>query len=106
MGQIIKTKYYCKGTSRRAPGRGAKLGNITWTDRFVKDNWYEGTYELWYDDEERNNNMYRLNNKWRKYKVINESGVEEEISKHHMDVIFEMDKDEIRNQKIEQILKK
>lgn len=106
MSRIIKTKYYCKGTSQVGGGRGAKLGSITWVDRFVEGKWYDGTYELWSDDETRNNTMYRLNNKWKKYKVINESGVEEEISISHMNCIFEMDKEENRNIKIEQILKK
>ncbi len=105
MGKIIKTKFYCKGTSKTAP-RGSSFDNLQWSDRFIEGKWYDGVYELWYDDEERNKESYRLNNRWRKYLVINESGIEEEISKPMMNAIFEMDKDEMRNIKIEQILKK
>ena len=105
MGQVIKTKYYCKGTSKSAP-RGSTLSNLQWTDRFIEGKWYDGTYELWYDDIDKNNNMYRLNNKWKRYTVINESGIEEEISKPMMQAIFEKDKEQVRNIKIEQILKK
>jgi hypothetical protein len=82
------------------------LNHIECTDRFIEGEWYDGSYELWYDDEDRNNNMYRLNGRWRRYKVFNESGVEEEITKPMMQAIFEMDIEKIREQKIKQILKK
>jgi len=111
MGRLIKTKFYCKGTSQSAP-RGSSFSNLQWIDRFIEGKWYEGTYELWRDepeDSEKNQEIFRLNNMggsgWRRYTVINESGVEEEIPKAHMNAIFEMNKIQVRDIKIEQILK-
>lgn len=109
MTKIIKSKFYCKGNSRVAP-RGLSLGSkIIWEDNFIEGKWYDGEYHLWYDEDEkseRNQNMYRINGKWKKYQVINEKGKLEEIPKSHMNVIFEMNIIENRNNKIEEILKK
>ncbi len=98
MSQIIKTKFLCKNGSRTAP-RGSSLGNLKWTDRFIESKWYEGEYETWSFED-----GFRLNGGWRRYWVINEQGVKEEISKAHMRAIFEMDTQELRDNKINQIL--
>ena len=92
----VKTKFLCKTGSRTAPR--APLGSIKWKDRFIEGKWYEGEYETW------SLQLYKLNGGWRRYWVINEVGEKEEISRIHMRIIFEMDVQELRDNKIDQIL--
>lgn len=104
---IIKTKFYCKGTSRTAP-RGSGFGNIVWAEEFIKGKWYDGEYELWYDEDEyseRNQKMFKINGKWRKYQAVNEQGELKEIPKSYMNIIFEMNLVENRDIKINEIFK-
>ena len=50
--------------------------------------------------------LFELNNGWRRYWVINEKGQKEEISKAHIRAIFEFDIQQLREEKIKEILKK
>jgi hypothetical protein len=100
MSQIIKAKFLCKTGCKTAP-RTSSLGNIKWTDTFIEDKWYDGEYETWSWED-----GYKCNNGWRRYWVVNEQGIKEEISKSYMRSIFKLDIDEIRDSKIEEILKK
>ena len=95
MNQIVKTKFLCKNGSRTGPASGG-----VWIDRFIEGKWYDGEYETWSWED-----GYRVNNGWRKYWVINEQGVGEEISRAHFRVIFETDTQQLRDRKIEDIIK-
>ena len=95
---IVQTKFLCKTGSRTAP-RGP-LDGIKWQDRFIEDKWYDGEYETW------SLQLFELNNGWRRYWVINEKGQKEEISKAHIRAIFEFDIQQLREEKIKEILKK
>lgn len=96
MSEIIKTKFLCKSGSRTAPR--APLGSIKWEDRFIEGKWYDGEYETW------SLQLFKLNNGWRRYWVINEKGQKEEISKAHMRAIFEFDIQQLREEKLKDIL--
>ena len=101
MNQIIKTKFLCKNGSRTAPRGGFSLNQVTkWTDRFIEDKWYDGEYETWSFDD-----GYRINGGWRRYWVINEQGEKEEISRAKFRVIFETETQQLRDKKIEDLLK-
>lgn len=99
MNQIIKTKFLCRHGSRTAP-RGP-LDSIKWEDRFIEGKWYDGEYETWSFDQ-----GYEINGGWRRYWVINESGVKEELSRARFRVIFETETQQLRDRKIEDLLKK
>lgn len=108
MGRIIEAKFYCKGTSKSTP-RFGDLTNAFWVDNFIEGKWYDGEYELWYDEpetSEKNKERFRLNGRWRTYKVTNEQGERKEVHSSYMKLIFDLDKTNIRDYKIEQILKK
>ena len=98
MSEIIKTKFLCKTGSRTAP-RGP-LDGIKWQDRFIEDKWYDGEYEIWSWED-----GYRINNGWRRYWVINEQGEKEEISRPMFKVLFETDTQQLRDKKIEDLIK-
>ena len=98
MSEIIKTKFLCKNGSRTAP-RGP-FDSIKWKDRFIEGKWYDGEYETWSFDR-----GYEINGGWRRYWVINESGEKEEIPKAHMKAIFEFDIQQLREEKLNNILK-
>jgi hypothetical protein len=98
MSEIIKTKFLCKNGSRTAPR--APLGSIKWKDRFIEDKWYDGEYETWpFEDG------YRLNGGWSRYWVVNEQGVKEEILRGQFKAIFETDTQQLRDRKIEDLIK-
>ena len=97
MSEIIKTKFLCKNGSRTAPR--APLGSIKWEDRFIEGKWYDGEYETW------SQQLYKLNNGWRRYWVVNEKGIKEEVNRIKMSTIFQLDIEELRDNKIEEILK-
>ena len=96
---IVKTKFLCKRSSHQSSPKGLSLSNIQWEDRFIEGKWYDGEDETWSDQ------LYKLNGGWRRYWVINEKGEKEEISKAHMNAIFEMNIDKLREGKINEILK-
>jgi len=98
MNQIIKTKFLCKNGSRTAP-RGP-LDSIKWEDRFIEGKWYDGEYECWSFDR-----GYEINGGWRRYWIVNEKGVKEEISRARFRVIFETDIQQLREEKLKDILK-
>jgi len=95
MNQIVKTKFLCKNGSRTGPAYGG-----VWIDKFIEGKWYDGEYETWSWED-----GYRVNGGWRKYWVVNEQGVGEEISRAHFRVIFETDTQQLRDKKIEDIIK-
>jgi hypothetical protein len=104
--KIIKTKFLCKNSSQS--GRKSSLTipdlslfNRQCEDRFIKGKWYDGEYETWNYDR-----GYEINGGWRRYWVINEKEEKEEIHRFHMNVIFEMDLENLRDNKINEILKK
>lgn len=92
---IVKTKFLCKNGSRTAP---RALASIKWKDRFIEGKWYDGEYETWSEQ------LYRLNGGWRIYWVVNEQGEKEEISRAHMNAIFQLDVEELRDEKINVII--
>jgi len=99
--KIVKTKFLCKNTSQTA----TKGFPIYLQDRFIEGRWYDGEYETWSDQLYLQKKLFKLNGGWKRYWVVNEMGKKEEISKAHMDAIFEMDIDKLRDGKINEILK-
>jgi hypothetical protein len=97
--KIVKTKFLCKNSSQSSR-RGLSLSNIKWEDRFIEGRWYDGEYETW--NYQRG---YEINGGWRRYWVVNEMGIKEEIHRAHMNAIFEMNIEELRDNKINEILK-
>jgi len=99
--KIVKTKFLCKRSSQiSSKGHGFNhIGTVQWKDRFIEGKWYDGEYETWSEQ------LYKLNGGWKRYWVINEMGKKEEISKAHMNAIFETDIDKLRDSKINEILK-
>ena len=99
---IVKTKFLCKNGSSIAPRPASinDLSNIKWSDRFIEGKWYDGEYETWSYE-----NGYKFNGGWKKYWVINEKGVKEEIHKAYFNAIFETDIENLRDEKINQIIK-
>ena len=99
--QIVKAKFFCKNGSRTSTnGRlGVYSSQIQWEDRFIEGKWYDGEYETWSFED-----GYWLNNGWRRYWVVNEKGIKEEISKVHFRVIFETDIQVLRDERIKTIL--
>ena len=95
MPDIIKTKFLCKNGSRTASRFGGP-----WKDRFIEDKWYDGEYETWSWED-----GYRINSGWRRYWVINEQGEKEEISKPMFRLLFETDTQQLRDRKIEDLIK-
>lgn len=47
----IEAMFYCKGTSRSL-SKYSELSDLSWVDNFTEGNWYDGEYELWYDESE------------------------------------------------------
>ena len=94
MSDIIKTKFLCKCSSQTASRFGGP-----WKDRFIEGKWYDGEYQTWSEQ------LFKLNNGWRRYWVVNEQGVKEEILKAHFRAIFETDTQQLRDRKIEDIIK-
>ena len=97
---IVKTKFLCKSGCKTAPSRGySGKQKLNWTDLFVEGKWYDGEYETWSWED-----GYRINGGWRKYWVVNEKGEKEKIPKAHMKVIFEFDIQQLREEKLKDIL--
>jgi hypothetical protein len=95
---IVQTKFLCRNGSRTAPR--ASLGSIKWKDRFIEGKWYDGEYETW------SQQLYKLNDGWKRYWVVNEKGEKQEMNRIKMSTIFQLDIEELRDNKIEEILKK
>ena len=101
--KIVKTKFLCKNGSSSsvyAPNTGNTLSNIKWSDRFIEGKWYDGEYETWSYE-----NGYKFNGGWKKYWIVNEKGMKEEIHRAHFNAIFETDIENLRDEKINQIIK-
>ncbi len=100
---IVKTKFLCKNGSSIVlrPASINDLSNIKWLDRFIEGEWYDGEYETW-----KFKVGYKLNGGWRTYWVVNEQGKKEEISRAHFNAIFETDEQKLRDNKLDNILKK
>jgi hypothetical protein len=95
--KIVRTKFLCKRSSQSSK---SSLIHMGWEDRFIEGKWYDGEYETW--NYQRG---YEINGGWRRYWVVNESGEKEEIHRAHMNAIFEMNIEELRDNKINEILK-
>lgn len=89
----VKTKFYCK-TTQSISNDGLK----SFKEQFIKGKWYDGAYETWSDQ------LYKLNNGWRSYWVIDESGEKIKMNRVRMRIIFELDKSELMDKKINTIL--
>jgi len=96
MNQIVKTKFLCKSGSRTGSG----IAGDVWIDKFIEDKWYDGEYETWSFED-----GYRVNGGWRRYWAINEQGKKEEISRAIFRILFETDTQQLRDRKIEDIIK-
>ena len=94
MNMVIKTKFKCKSGSRTS-----NKHPIKWVDRFIEEKWYDGEYETWSFEQ-----GYDVNGGWRRYWVISEQGIKEEIPRAHMRIIFETNLDSIRDAKIDMII--
>lgn len=101
MKKIIETKFLCKNSSSISPKPVSynDLSIIKWSDRFIEGKWYDGEYQTWSFED-----GYRLNGGWCRYWVINEQGKKEEISRAEFKAIFETDIENLRNEKINNIL--
>lgn len=92
-GEIIKTKFLCKTTMSRGP-----YNNIE--PKFTEGKWYDGEYETWgWKDG------YECNNGWRRYWIVNDVGVKEEVQRTMFNAIFETDIIKLRDNKINEIIK-
>ena len=96
---IVKSKFLCKGTTKISSGKSSGLFDTDLVT-FEKGKWYDGEYETWSWED-----GYKLNGGWKKYWVVNEQGVKEEILKAHFRAIFETDTQQLRDRKIEDIIK-
>ena len=92
--KISKTKFLCKNSSQTV----TKGLHMYVKDRFIEGKWYDGEYETW------SQQLYKLNNGWRRYWVINEKGEKEEMNRIRMSTIFQLDVEELRDEKINQII--
>jgi hypothetical protein len=99
--KIVKTKFLCKNSSSISPNPTSinEISIIKWSFRFIEGKWYDGEYQTWSFED-----GYRINGGWRRYWVINEQGKKEEISKAEFKSIFETDIQNLRNEKIINIL--
>ncbi len=108
--KLIQTKFLCKSGSRSGSGNGISISGpnshptitqvpVSWIDTFIAGKWYDGEYEPWWFED-----GFRLNGGHRRYWVINERGEKENIPKAHMNIIFELNIDEMRDKKIDEIL--
>ena len=94
--KIVKSKFYCKNSMSSSP-RLSEGSN--WAEKFISSKWYDGEYETWNFKD-----GFKLNGGHNRYWVINEQGEKEELSKSHMNVLFDLTIN-FRNYKIEEILK-
>jgi hypothetical protein len=81
------------------PATFSDLSNIRWLDRFIEGKWYDGEYQTWSFED-----GYRINRGWKRYWIVNEQGKKEEISKAEFNAIFETDIENLREEKINEIL--
>lgn len=77
----VSKKFFCKKT--KTGYNDFPYGEF---DIFIEGKWYDGVYDGY------------------KYYVINELGIEEELMKPWMSILFELNKSKIREYKINQIL--
>ena len=102
MTQIINTKFLCKSTTSRSSGRSTEIHEPKLFEivTFERGKWYDGEYETWgWEDG------YRCNDGWRRYWVVNEQGEKEQINRSWFKVMFECDIENIRDEKINEVLK-
>lgn len=91
----VKTKFYCK-ISQFISHKG--LNPLDFKPQFIEGKWYEGAYETW------SSQLFKLNNGWKSYWVIDENGDRVEIERTGMRIIFELDESKLRDIKIKNIL--
>jgi len=92
-GEIIKTKFLCNTTMSSGPYNSIE-------QKFTEGKWYDGEYETW-----GWKNGYECNNGWRRYWIVNDVGVKEEVQRTMFNAIFETDIIELRDNKINEIIK-
>jgi hypothetical protein len=93
----VKTQYKCKVGSKNKSRYSLQVGN--WADRFIEGKWYDVEYQTWWFED-----GYRLNGGHYHYWVVNEEGKKEHISRAEMSMMFYIDLDDNRDQKINDIL--
>ncbi len=101
MSKIVKTKFLCKNGMQTGKGKGKDFSKNFWVDKFIEGKWYDGEYETWSWED-----GYRVNGGWRKYWIIDEQGLGGEISRAQFRTIFETDEQKLRDNKLDNILKK
>lgn len=100
---IVKTKFYCKNSSQVLGGK------------YIKGKWYDGQYETWNINIIVPNQRHLVNQPTdsiqktepkyeRRYWVINESGEKQEIHRAYINTIFELNKENLRDIKINEII--
>ena len=96
---IVKSKFLCKGTTKISSGKSSRLFDTDLVT-FEKGKWYDGEYETWSFED-----GFKLNGGWKKYWVVNEQGEKQEIQRAWFKIMFEYDIQNLRHEKINQIIK-
>ncbi len=96
---IVKSKFLCKGTTKISSGKSSGLFDTDLVT-FEKGKWYDGEYETWSWED-----GYKLNGGWKKYWVVNEQGEKQEVQRAWFKIMFECDIQNLRQEKINQIIK-
>ena len=98
MSEIFKTKFVCKTTMSEVP-RHSKSSQ--WQEVFIEGKTYVGEYETWSWTR-----GYEVNRGWKRYWIVAEDGEVRELPRARFRALFHYDDAaEIRNIKIERILK-
>lgn len=97
MREIVKTKFVCKTTMSEA----SRHDSSQWRQVFIEGKTYDGEYETWSWSR-----GYEVNRGWKRYWIVAEDGEMRELQRARFRAIFHYDDlVELRNNKIEQILK-
>ena len=98
MREIVKTKFVCKTTMSEV----SRYGSGQWRKVFIEGNTYDGEYETWSWAR-----GYEVNGGWKRYWIIDHYGEKHELPRARFRAVFHYDDlVELRNNKIERILKK
>jgi hypothetical protein len=97
MREIVKTKFVCKTTMSEF----SRHGSDQWQEVFIEGKTYDGEYETWSWTR-----GYEVNGGWKRYWIVAEDGEIRELKRAGFRALFHYDDAaEIRNIKIERILK-
>ena len=94
--EIISIKLLCKSSSSISSGMGCP-----WTPLFIEGKWYDCRYRPWRSAESKRLNGGYIGDK---FWATPENGVEREMSRSEMSIIFGIKDDDMRNHKISQII--